>query len=79
VRSLVVSTSSPYQFGVDRSVDFRVCLLVSNWVGSYQGAVLPESVFFLSLRVCVDSEAWECGRVGYMHVTELDFLCAFGI
>jgi len=46
VRSLVVSTSSPYQFGVDRSVDFRVCLLVSNWVGSYQGAVLPESVFF---------------------------------
>jgi len=28
-------------------------------VGCYQGAVLPAVVFFLlSVRVCVDSEAW---------------------
>jgi len=35
----------PFQSGVDRSVEFRVYLLVSNWVGCYQGAVLPQGLF----------------------------------
>jgi len=75
--SLVVYTSSPFQFGVDRSVDFRVYLLASKWVRGYQVAVLPEGVVFcclwasvLILRLVV------CGRVWCTRVTELGVLCA---
>jgi len=51
--SVVVLTSYPPLFGVDRSVDFRVSLLVSEWVGCYQGTVPPEGVFFaVCARLC---------------------------
>jgi len=68
-----------FQFGVGRSVDFLVYVLVSKWVGCYQGEVLPESVVFVC---CMCSSVLmlmlvQCNRVGCMRVTELDILCAF--
>jgi len=45
-------------------------------VGGYQGAVLPERIFLLSVRVCADSEALGCDLVLCMCVTGLGVLCA---
>jgi len=58
---------------------FWVYVWVSNRVGCYQGAVLPERVVFVC---CMCSSVLmlmlvQCNWVGCMRVTELGILCAF--